>query len=98
MPLILNVPLVKVRKPAVFAPSTVCVPLIPGMKFKSVALVVPLFKVMPLVCCKLVSVAPLQSKLASAAPVNIIRAPAVFVLVLKSIVPLLVKFPPNESE
>ena len=93
MPIILKVPLVIVRNPTVFAPKTVCVPLAPGIKFKSVALLVPLFKVTPLVCCRSVSVAPLQSKLASVAPVNVMRAPAVPAFVLKSIVPLLVKLP-----
>ena len=97
VPFILKVPLVIVRKPAVFAPNTVCVPLVPGVKFKSVALLVPLFSVTPLVCCKSVRAALVQSKLASVAPVNVIRAPAVFALVLKSMVPLLVRFPATDN-
>ena len=98
VPFILKVPLVIERKPAVFRPNTVCVPLAPGVKFNSVVLLIPLFNVTPLVCCRSVSAAPLQSKLASAAPVNVMRAPAVLALVLKSIVPLLVKLPPIDNE
>lgn len=64
---------------------------------------VPLFKVTPVELLKFVNVAPLQSKVASFAPVKVIltpdaftSAPAAPAVALKLIVPLLVKLPPTE--
>ena len=93
-PSILNVPLVIVRKPAVFAPRTVRVP--PGLKLKTGVLLVPLFRVMPTVCFRSVVLAPPNVAVASVAPVNTMPAAAVLPLVLKSIVPLLVRFAPMD--
>ncbi len=89
-PLILNVPFAIVRNPATLRPCTVIVP--PGMKSRVEAPLVPLLSVTPLK-----SSVPLLANTASAAPVNVIPAPAVSALVLKSSVPAFVRWPPATS-
>ena len=88
---ILNVPFVIVRNPTALAPSTVSVP--PGVNVNTGVLLVPLLRVTPAVCLRSVVLAPPRVKVASVAPVKVMPAPAVLALVLKSIVPLLVRSP-----
>ena len=91
-----NKPLVTTIKPALFAPKTVSVP--PGEKVRTLVVAVPLFKVTPATLRKLVTDPIPREKLALPAVVNVIVAPAVFVFVLKSIVPLFIKSPPTSKE
>src|SRR5262245_25521554 len=82
-----------VRNPVVFAPCTVIVP--PGTKSSVEAALVPLFRVMPFACLR--SSEPTFRRDLSAAPVNVMPAPAVSLFVLKSIVPAFVRFPPTDT-
>ena len=72
LPDILKVPFVMERNPAVLAPATVNVP--PGVKVRTGTLLVPLFKLTPVVCFKLVVLAAPRVQAASFAPVNVICA------------------------
>lgn len=92
----MKVPLVIERNPAVFAPRTVNVP-VPGVNSSVLELLVPLFRLTPVVCFKLVFPFPVQ--VANPAPVKVICTLEVKppVTMLKLIVPLLLKFPASES-
>ena len=83
------------RNPTVLAPRTVKVP--PGVKVRMDVGPTPLFKVIPVVCFRLVVLPPFRVNAAAEAPVKTMPAPARLVLVLKLIVPLLVRSCPTVS-
>ena len=74
-PSIKKVPLLMPRKPAVFAPSTVNVP-IPGVNSRVEALEVPLLRVTPVTAFRLVL--PLPVQLVLLAPVKVMATCEVF--------------------
>jgi hypothetical protein len=69
----------------------------PGVNVRTGVLFVPLLSVRPAVCLKSVVLVAPKLKAASVTPVKVMPAAAVLPLVLKSMMPLLVKSPPMES-
>ena len=70
----------------------------PGLKVKTLVLLVPLFKVTPALFLRLVTELAPRVKFAFPTLLNVIVPPAVTPFVLKSKVPLFTKFPPITNE